>query len=360
MPRRQPPRRRPATRRRAGRPPHRRPQRARPPRPPHPGGLRQVSTIPHKSNRDELLGVQQVLEELGGLSKHTFYQWRDAGSLRLVSGSRTASSVCAVETCLIGSRGSVMPRERRHHISGSILETPRVQGPTATLGSALGYRRQGTLRVLIRRRRSQSPSVPSWCAPPAPAKPSTSRPDCRCRYSVAVEHIPCSISRSPTSTTDGHQVLRTLDTMKSRRSRQSFPHLFSTSTTPLRCQACRPLLTAHVLPPPRRDEPITAEQEAALGWLRRASRPVADLGKPLEAARLLERLKVSLRGPPIASGTWDTRRALLHQLTGYGVDLGVLASIRYPAFESELVRSPAASTLGSSSTRSKPVSYWPP
>ena len=36
-----------------------------------------MSTIPQKSNRDELLGVQQVLEELGGLSKHTFYEWRE-------------------------------------------------------------------------------------------------------------------------------------------------------------------------------------------------------------------------------------------------------------------------------------------
>lgn len=30
-----------------------------------------------KVDRDELLTVPQVLEALGGLSKHTFYEWRE-------------------------------------------------------------------------------------------------------------------------------------------------------------------------------------------------------------------------------------------------------------------------------------------
>ncbi|MBC6462422.1 helix-turn-helix transcriptional regulator [Actinomadura sp. HBU206391] len=30
-------------------------------------------------HRDELMGVDQILEELGGVSRRTFYRWREIG-----------------------------------------------------------------------------------------------------------------------------------------------------------------------------------------------------------------------------------------------------------------------------------------
>jgi predicted DNA-binding transcriptional regulator AlpA len=42
------------------------------------------------TKRDELLSVDQVLEELGGISRRTFYRWREVGhaphAIRLPNG----------------------------------------------------------------------------------------------------------------------------------------------------------------------------------------------------------------------------------------------------------------------------------
>ena len=42
------------------------------------------------TKRDELLTVDQVLEELGGISRRTFYRWRETGhapeAIRLPNG----------------------------------------------------------------------------------------------------------------------------------------------------------------------------------------------------------------------------------------------------------------------------------
>lgn len=42
--------------------------------------------------RDELMTVRQVLDELGGVSRRTFYRWRELGYRRPPSSSPTENS----------------------------------------------------------------------------------------------------------------------------------------------------------------------------------------------------------------------------------------------------------------------------
>lgn len=86
------------------------------------------------------------------------------------------------------------------------------------------------------------------------------------------------------------------------------------------------LTSTHLLPPPRRDDPLTGEDRAVASWLRRASRPVSDLTDPLAIAGLLHDLGTAANGRPVTSSTWDKRRAVLHRVAGYAVDTGVLVT----------------------------------
>lgn len=84
------------------------------------------------------------------------------------------------------------------------------------------------------------------------------------------------------------------------------------------------LLSTRLLPPPRRDESTAAEDRAVVSWLRRASRPVDDLNDSLAARALLQSLSTAADGRSVTSSTWDKRRAVLHRVAGYAVEIGLL------------------------------------
>lgn len=86
------------------------------------------------------------------------------------------------------------------------------------------------------------------------------------------------------------------------------------------------LLSTRVLPPPRRLEPMTAEQTAAVNWLRRASRPLSDLTDDIATAELLNALGKTVDGRTVTSLTWDKRRAVLHRVVEFVRSAGLVES----------------------------------
>lgn len=86
------------------------------------------------------------------------------------------------------------------------------------------------------------------------------------------------------------------------------------------------LLSTRLLPPPRRSlDGLSGEEVAVASWLRRASRPVDELGEGREVSALLTALGKTAGGRQLASSTWDTRRSLLHRSLAFAVDSGWLA-----------------------------------
>lgn len=79
------------------------------------------------------------------------------------------------------------------------------------------------------------------------------------------------------------------------------------------------LLSSRLLPPPIRARALSVTEEAAASWVRRASRPVSELGQGTVASELLAALGKTAAGRPVASSTWDTRRSLLHRALAYAV-----------------------------------------
>lgn len=82
------------------------------------------------------------------------------------------------------------------------------------------------------------------------------------------------------------------------------------------------LLATRLLPPSRRSEALTAEEQAMASWIARASRPVADLFDPKTTRDLLHALGTSPTGRQVTSSTWDTRRSVLHRVVEFAVDSG--------------------------------------
>lgn len=85
------------------------------------------------------------------------------------------------------------------------------------------------------------------------------------------------------------------------------------------------LLSTRLLPPPCRDEALTVDQQAAVSWLQRASRPISDLADELAVTELLDALGKTADGRAVMYSTWDKRRAVLHQALGFAVSSGWLA-----------------------------------
>jgi integrase len=84
------------------------------------------------------------------------------------------------------------------------------------------------------------------------------------------------------------------------------------------------LLSTRLLPPPRRGEPLTAEQSAASSWIDRASRPIADLADDLAASELLTAMAKTPTGRSVTSSTWDKRSAVLHRTLEFARSSGWL------------------------------------
>lgn len=96
------------------------------------------------------------------------------------------------------------------------------------------------------------------------------------------------------------------------------------------------LLSARLLPPPRRAEALTVAQTAESSWLARASRPVADLGDDIAASELLTALGKTSTGRSVTSLTWDKRRAVLHRAVEFArasgwIDVNPLTGRRHLA-----------------------------
>ena len=84
------------------------------------------------------------------------------------------------------------------------------------------------------------------------------------------------------------------------------------------------LLSTRVLPPPQRALGLDTADSAALSWLRRASRPVADLFDDLTARELLQAIGTTVTGRVVTSSTWDKRRAVLNRTLQFAVEAGLL------------------------------------
>ncbi len=82
------------------------------------------------------------------------------------------------------------------------------------------------------------------------------------------------------------------------------------------------VLSTRLLPPPRRDEELTAADAASAGWLGRASRPVSDLADDLLASELLTAIGKAVDGRPVTTATWDKRRAVLHRVIEFARSSG--------------------------------------
>lgn len=77
--------------------------------------------------RDELLTVDQVLEALGGISRRTFYRWREIGKAPAGSSSRTARSASTAAISTLGS-GPYGRRRRELVLQGQVLGDQAEQG----------------------------------------------------------------------------------------------------------------------------------------------------------------------------------------------------------------------------------------
>jgi hypothetical protein len=88
----------------------------------------------------------------------------------------------------------------------------------------------------------------------------------------------------------------------------------------------RRVLTVHVLPPEGRRDDLDAGEQAAVTWLLTASRSVADLAERGVVRELLDGLTKNLDGATAAATVIGRKRAVVHNLLGYGVERGMLAA----------------------------------
>lgn len=82
----------------------------------------------------------------------------------------------------------------------------------------------------------------------------------------------------------------------------------------------RRALVAHVLPPTTRDDPIPPEQQDAVSWLVRHSRPLYDLTEAPAARELLDALTVKLDGTPVSPKLYRRRRSAVFNMLDYSAE----------------------------------------
>lgn len=88
----------------------------------------------------------------------------------------------------------------------------------------------------------------------------------------------------------------------------------------------RRVLTTYLLVPAElRQRSLAPEEQAAVRWLKAASRPVRELDK-IETATLLRSLSRNLDGKPAAAWTTRPRRGVFHHLLSFAVDVQELTS----------------------------------
>ena len=88
----------------------------------------------------------------------------------------------------------------------------------------------------------------------------------------------------------------------------------------------RRALRQYALVPAARKLPRPAEIAAALGWLDRASLPVAELEKPGNVRAALDALTLCLDGTAAAATTIRRKRAVFHNVLGYAAELEELSA----------------------------------
>ena len=86
----------------------------------------------------------------------------------------------------------------------------------------------------------------------------------------------------------------------------------------------RRVLTVAVLPPPGRRSELTPEETEAVVWLRKASRPVGELGEQAATRALLDGLTTNLDGRVAAATVIGRKRAVVHNLLSYAVEQEML------------------------------------
>ncbi|TMR22644.1 site-specific integrase [Nonomuraea turkmeniaca] len=88
----------------------------------------------------------------------------------------------------------------------------------------------------------------------------------------------------------------------------------------------REVLRIHVLLPEKRRAELTTAQAAALGWLERASLPLAALGEAHVLRTALNAISVTFAGSPAGANTVRRKRSVLHHLLEQAVEEKVFSS----------------------------------
>lgn len=88
----------------------------------------------------------------------------------------------------------------------------------------------------------------------------------------------------------------------------------------------RRVLTVHLLPPEDRRDTVAEDEEKAVRWLLEASRPTGDLAEAGAVRELLGGLAKNLDGSTAAATVINRKRAVVHNLLGYAVELEQLVA----------------------------------
>ncbi|GAA2211417.1 tyrosine-type recombinase/integrase [Nonomuraea monospora] len=88
----------------------------------------------------------------------------------------------------------------------------------------------------------------------------------------------------------------------------------------------REVLRIHALLPEKRRAVLTAAQTVALGWLERASLPLAELKEPQVLRMALDAISVTFAGSPAGANTVRRKRAILHHLLEHAVEQKLFGS----------------------------------
>jgi integrase len=86
----------------------------------------------------------------------------------------------------------------------------------------------------------------------------------------------------------------------------------------------RQALTARILPPTTRHHDLQHDEQRTVDWLRRQSRPLADLTEPAAVRDVLDALAAKLDGTPVAATVYRRKRAVLFNLFSYAVERQLL------------------------------------
>ena len=277
------------------------------------------------SQRDELMTVEQILAELCGVSERTFYRWRELG--RAPKGIRLPIASCGYGgvSSWPGSNLSVRTRRERDDRRPVLGCAPQQSSRSVSyeVRWVVGGRQ-------FSRTRATKALAESFLSELRQAAKRGEAFD-------TSEGLPLSMRRAKHATSWFAFVLAYVDVKWPRaaaKTRNSMTDALATVTAALVDDrpgqpdplVVRRALRQYALVPAARKLPRPAEIAAALGWLDRASLPVAELEKPRNVRAALDALTLRLDGTAAAATTIRRKRAVFYNVLGYAAELEELSA----------------------------------